>query len=68
MTLKPDDVPAILTALGGFITVVGGFIVQTIMMMRQNRKLDSNHAETVNTLNEIKTSATGNFKALSEKP
>jgi hypothetical protein len=48
-----QNLPQIIGAVCAGIVLVGGFVVQTVMMVRQNRRIDTNHRENVGATKEL---------------
>lgn len=62
-SIASDDIAPILVALGGFVTVVGGFVVQTVILLRQNKRAAVNHADVAQRLGNLEAN-TGTHKTL----
>jgi len=62
--ISSDDIAPLLTALGGFLTVVGGLVTNIVMMVRQNRKLEGHTNAIRKDIEEVRSGQTGTQKAL----
>lgn len=49
--IASTDIASVLTALGVLITAVGGVFTSIYMTVRQNRKIEANHIETMEAVN-----------------
>lgn len=63
MKIDSNDVAPILTALGAFVTVIGGIVTNLIITLRQGKRIGKHATE----IEELK-SASGTFKALTKPP
>jgi len=61
--IDSGDIAPIIGALGALLTVLGGIATNIWMMVRQNRKIESNHAELKGEISDFRA-ATGSFKTL----
>ncbi len=63
LCVQSADIAPIIGAVGGLITVVGGFTIQVVMMLKQTKKIDDHFAQTRNDIAQS-TGMTGTQKAL----
>lgn len=47
IVIDSSDLAPIITAIAGLVTVIGGIVAQIILTIKQNRKIESNHLETI---------------------
>lgn len=59
MKISSDDIAPILTAAGGFITIIAGVVTNLIMTIRQGKRITKHGSD----IEDLKSS-TGNFKSL----
>lgn len=64
MKIDSNDVAPIIGAIAALLTVVGGFVVQIVMMVRQNRKLEEHTLAIRKDIAEVHTGQTGVQKTL----
>lgn len=64
MRISSDDIAPIITALGGFLTVVGGIVTNIIMTIRQGRQMNQRHDSLEAKVDNIANSTTATNKAL----
>jgi uncharacterized membrane protein (DUF485 family) len=64
MKIDSNDVAPIIGAIAALLTVVGGFVVQIVMTMRQNKKMDEHTAAIRQDIAVVHTGQTGVQKTL----